>query len=83
MLDAILICAALISTGVAVLLFFRPQIIDWLDENTNLRTARFYERIGIGVKWKYREANLRVLRVGVPSFLLFWGVCVLIFVATR
>jgi hypothetical protein len=83
MASIIFISTAILAIPLGLLLLWRPQITDWLYENTTVRSAHFYERLGFKLKWERRERNLRFLRIAVPAFLILWALITLVVAATR
>ena len=60
-----------IIIAIGSLMFLRPQIVDWLDEQTNLRAARKHV-----ARWdtETREARRRGMRRVIPSLLILIGI---------
>ena len=83
MASIIFVSAGILAIPLGLLLLWRPQITDWVYENTTVRSAHFYERLGFKIKSERRERDLRFLRIAVPAFLILWALITLAVVATR
>lgn len=57
--------------AIGSLFYLRPQIMDWLDEQTNLRAAK--ERVA---RWdsETRESRRGGMRIGIPGILVMIGI---------
>jgi hypothetical protein len=53
------------------LLYLRPAIMDWLDEQTNLREAK---NRGVVLGHEAREARRRGMRLVIPGLMIVIGI---------
>ena len=76
----LLIGSALIA--LATVMFLRPQIVDWLDEQTNARVAKKQAERGASGAMEVRLRIRRRLRLVIPGVLLIVGLGAIVSVFT-
>jgi hypothetical protein len=72
----IVFSSALVGAGIA--LFVRPQIVDWVSDRTNLRTARWWARRGFPQYAHRYDENVKILHAVVPVLLVVVGIAILV-----
>jgi hypothetical protein len=65
-----------VVVAVAVFLAVFPGPVYWLSDQTNLRYAKWWGRRGYTQTLDKYDAGLRLLRIGIPIFLVLLAISV-------
>ena len=74
----LLLIAGSICVVIAIVSLINPQIIDWLNDHTNLRAAKRAAEAGNDWGLRHYDQNLRGLRIALPLVLLLFGLALLV-----